>query len=72
MHPYYKLDYIGEKWGGEQEQQAEIAAGNIDAIDWKKYAHEVVDKKVRARCCSADLRDLLTLYIRSLSTGRSV
>ncbi|KAI1795273.1 ribonuclease H-like domain-containing protein, partial [Ganoderma leucocontextum] len=43
LHPYYKLRYIEKKWGGEAEQQDEIAAGNADAINWIERAHEVVN-----------------------------
>jgi hypothetical protein len=31
LHPYYKLDYISLKWGGEKEQQEEQENGNLDA-----------------------------------------
>ncbi|KAI1782028.1 hypothetical protein LXA43DRAFT_907023 [Ganoderma leucocontextum] len=44
LHPYYKLRYIEKKWGGEAEQQAEIAAGNADATNWTAHAHDVVNK----------------------------
>ncbi|OJT06528.1 Zinc finger BED domain-containing protein RICESLEEPER 2 [Trametes pubescens] len=43
LHPYYKLSYIEQKWGGEKEQLDEIDAGNPDAINWTKHAHEIVD-----------------------------
>nr|VWO96606.1 C2H2-type domain-containing protein [Ganoderma boninense] len=43
LHPYYKLRYIEKKWGGHAEQQAEIAAGNFDAINWIEHAREVVN-----------------------------
>ena len=46
LHPYYKLRYIKKKWGGEAEQQAEIAAGNLDAVNWTAHAREVVDNAV--------------------------
>ena len=46
LHPYYKLQYIEKKWGGEAEQQAEIAAGNADAINWVEHARDVVDTAV--------------------------
>ncbi len=46
LHPYYKLDYITLKWGGEKEQQAEIEAGNLDAKNWTEEARKIVDKAV--------------------------
>ncbi|RPD73175.1 hypothetical protein L226DRAFT_438021, partial [Lentinus tigrinus ALCF2SS1-7] len=44
--PYYKLDYIEQKWGGEAEQQAEIRAGNPDAKNWTAEARKVVENAV--------------------------
>ena len=49
LHPYYKLRYIEKKWGGKAEQEAEIAAGNDDAVNWIEHAHEVVDAAVSFR-----------------------
>lgn len=46
LHPYYKLDYFELKWGGCEEQAAERAVGNLDAIDWQQHAKEVVDNMV--------------------------
>ena len=46
LHPYYKLRYIEKKWGGEAEREAEIAAGNPNAINWIEHAREVVDAAV--------------------------
>jgi len=38
LHPYYKLHYIEIAWGGQKEQAAERAAGNVDAKNWKEVA----------------------------------
>ncbi len=46
LHPYYKLRYIEKKWGGQAEQEAEIAAGNPNAVNWIERAREVVDAAV--------------------------
>ncbi|RDX52411.1 hypothetical protein OH76DRAFT_1316067, partial [Lentinus brumalis] len=46
--PYYRLDYIEQKWGGEQEQRAEIAAGDPDAVNWTAYARTVVENAMKA------------------------
>ena len=46
LHPYYKLRYIEKKWGGKAEQDAKIAAGNPNAINWIEHAREVVDAAV--------------------------
>ncbi|OJT02272.1 Zinc finger BED domain-containing protein RICESLEEPER 2 [Trametes pubescens] len=43
LHPYYKLSYIETKWGGEKEQEQEIAEGNPNAINWTARARDIVD-----------------------------
>ncbi|KAH9928415.1 hypothetical protein B0H21DRAFT_670095, partial [Amylocystis lapponica] len=43
IHPYYKLQYINEQWGGADEQEAERAAGNPHAKNWKAHAHGIVE-----------------------------
>ena len=49
LHPYYKLRYIEKKWGRVAEQDAQIAAGNPNAINWFEHAREVVDAAVSGR-----------------------
>lgn len=46
LHPYYKFDYFDEKWGGEQEQQEQIAAGERNARNWTAEARETVNTAV--------------------------
>jgi hypothetical protein len=46
LHPYYKLAYIKLAWGGKDEQKAEIAAGNKDAINWQDEARKLVEREV--------------------------
>jgi hypothetical protein len=46
LHPYYKLAYIKMAWGGPEEQEAEIKAGNIHAKDWQDEARKIVEKTV--------------------------
>jgi len=47
LHPYYKLAYIKLSWGGAEEKEAEIAAGNLDAKDWHDEANKLVENTVR-------------------------
>ncbi len=47
LHPYYKLLYIQEQWGGEAEFEADLRAGNTDAINWVAYARGIVEDAVR-------------------------
>ena len=47
LHPYYKLDYIKMAWGGQEEQEAEIAAGNPNAKNWHDEALKVVEETMR-------------------------
>lgn len=46
LHPYYKLNYIEMAWGGLEEQEAEIAAGNPDAKNWQDEAWKIIEKQV--------------------------
>jgi hypothetical protein len=46
LHPYYKLAYIKVQWGGDDEQAAEIEAGNPDAKNWQDEAKKIVEKNV--------------------------
>jgi hypothetical protein len=46
LHPYYKLSYIKHAWGGEEEEEAEIAAGNINAKNWQAEAWKIVENTV--------------------------
>jgi hypothetical protein len=46
LHPYYKLAYIKMAWGGPEEQDAEIKAGNVHAKDWQDEARKIVEKTV--------------------------
>jgi hypothetical protein len=41
------LGYIRLAWGGEEEQAAEIAAGNPLAKNWQREAEIVVEEAVR-------------------------
>ena len=59
LHPYYKLQYIEKKWGGEAEQQVEIAAGNVGAVNWIAHAREVVNNAVHLFC---SLRTAFSTY----------
>ena len=47
LHPYYKLAYIKISWGGEEEQAAEIKAGNPNAKNWHDEARQLVERTVR-------------------------
>ncbi|KAM6500774.1 hypothetical protein JOM56_003788, partial [Amanita muscaria] len=47
LHPYFKLTYIKLAWGGAEEQEAEIAKGNIDAKNWQDEALRVVETTVK-------------------------
>ena len=47
LHPYYKLDYIKMAWGGLEEQEQEIAAGNKNAVNWHDEALQVVEKTMQ-------------------------
>jgi hypothetical protein len=47
LHPYYKLSYIAHAWGGEEEEAAEILAGNIYAKNWQAEARKILENTVR-------------------------
>jgi hypothetical protein len=47
LHPYFKLHYIKLAWGGEEEQAAEMAAGNQHTKNWQEEALWVVKNVVR-------------------------
>lgn len=47
LHPYYKLHYIKQKWGGAKEQEAERAAGDEFAKNWQDEARKIIEKTVR-------------------------
>lgn len=53
LHPYYKLSYIETKWGGEKEQEQEIAEGNPNTANWTVHAHDVVNAAVSVSCGAA-------------------
>lgn len=46
IHPYFKLDWIDEHWGGAKEQQEEILKGNVHAKNWLKEAERIVETAV--------------------------
>ena len=45
-HPYFKLNYIEQQWGGEAEYHEEINNGNPYARNWRAYARETVEEAV--------------------------
>ena len=47
LHPYYKLAYIKLSWGAEKEQDAAIAAGNLNAKNWHDEAKQLIERTVR-------------------------
>jgi hypothetical protein len=49
LHPYYKLSYIAHAWGGEAEEAAEIAAGNLHPKNWQAEARKLIETMVRLR-----------------------
>lgn len=46
LHPYFKLRYIEEQWGGQEEYQANLVNSEPNARNWQKYARGVVKKAV--------------------------
>lgn len=68
LHPYLKLDYIAESWGGRQEQEDEIAGGDRNAKNWREEAEKVVKATVR---CNFYLRHSWLTYFRWSAIGRS-
>ncbi|KAI1781763.1 hypothetical protein LXA43DRAFT_907803, partial [Ganoderma leucocontextum] len=47
LHPYYKLDYIEAEWGGQQEYEADLAAGIENAINWTAHARDVTEQALK-------------------------
>ena len=46
LHPYYKLEYIEQRWGGEAEYLEDLADGVTNARNWQAYAREVIEAAV--------------------------
>jgi hypothetical protein len=46
LHPYFKLDWIVLNWGGLEEQEAELAKGNLHAKNWQDEARNVLEDLV--------------------------
>jgi hypothetical protein len=46
LHPFFKLNYIKHAWGGEEEEMAEIAAGNYNAKNWQAEARRILEDTV--------------------------
>ncbi|KAI0691879.1 hypothetical protein C8T65DRAFT_537582, partial [Cerioporus squamosus] len=47
LHPYFKLRYIEEQWGGDADFPADLENGDPDVHDWQKYACQVVKTTVK-------------------------
>ncbi|KAI1789150.1 hypothetical protein LXA43DRAFT_845779, partial [Ganoderma leucocontextum] len=47
LHPYYKLNYIRHEWGGEEEYEADLAAGVPNPRNWVQYACKIVEKAMQ-------------------------
>jgi hypothetical protein len=47
LHPFFKLNYIKHAWGGEEEEAAEIQAGNLYAKNWQAEARKILEDTVR-------------------------
>ena len=62
LHPYYKLTYIKMSWGGEEEQDTAIAAGNPHAKNWHDEARQLVERKVRRSVIVEQEIIVLTAY----------
>ena len=43
LHPYYKLDYIKMAWGGAEEQEQQLVAGDHNVKNWHDEALKVVE-----------------------------
>lgn len=67
LHPYYKLAYIRQNWGGAAEQEKEHAAGNRHAINWQDEAEQVLEKAVLGFSAS---QLYINLFFRWNSTGK--
>jgi hypothetical protein len=70
LHPYYKLDYIKHAWGGEEEQEAERAAGNQSAKNWQDEALKIFERTVSILIISHLIR-LKACLIRRNTIGRA-
>ena len=46
LHPYYGFPYIAHQWGGDEERENNIAAGNRDAKNWQDEAMKVLEDTV--------------------------
>ncbi|RDX49213.1 hypothetical protein OH76DRAFT_1303074, partial [Lentinus brumalis] len=46
-HPYFKLDYIKQQWGGEDEYQEAVANGEPFPRNWQAYAQEIVEETMK-------------------------
>ncbi|KZS87028.1 hypothetical protein SISNIDRAFT_420140, partial [Sistotremastrum niveocremeum HHB9708] len=57
LHPYYKLKYIAQQWGGAEEQAEEMARGNPDAKNWVAEAERIIKEAVSFLLYRLKLRD---------------
>ncbi|KAF9039640.1 hypothetical protein BDZ89DRAFT_945204 [Hymenopellis radicata] len=62
VHPYYKFDWISRHWGGAEEQQREIDAGNPAARNWVDEAEKTI--KAAVRIINFDLTTILNCSSR--------
>lgn len=69
LHPYYKLAYIQQNWGGEAEQEEERKAGNLHAINWQDEAEQVLENTVHFLGFTAT-QLCINLFFRWRSTGK--
>ncbi|KAH9024998.1 hypothetical protein EDB83DRAFT_2230815 [Lactarius deliciosus] len=46
LHPYYKLSYIAHAWGGAEEEEVEILAGNLNTRNWQAEARKILETTV--------------------------
>nr|VWP01648.1 Uncharacterized protein [Ganoderma boninense] len=44
LHPYYKPDYIESEWGSQAEYDADVAAGELNPINWTAHAQSITEK----------------------------
>ncbi|TFK88464.1 hypothetical protein K466DRAFT_454038, partial [Polyporus arcularius HHB13444] len=47
LHPYYKLLYIEEQWGGEEDFLAEVMDGVPNARNWQAFARQTVEDALK-------------------------
>ena len=72
LHPYYKLAYIQQNWGGIEEQDVERAAGNQHAINWQDEAEKVLEEAVcHHSLCHKTGSNTLTFTNRWPNTGEA-